>query len=80
VLNGRAVKFLSQNYPVDFPDAEVIIMMLLSGFKVAEAPADFRQRSAGQSMFSVSKKLYYPFKCLLAILIVILRVTFKKDR
>jgi hypothetical protein len=79
-LNGRAVEFLSRNYPVDFPDAEVIIMMLLSGFKVAEAPANFRRRSAGRSMFSVSKKLYYPFKCLLAILIVILRITFKKEK
>lgn len=79
-LNGRAAEFLSRNYPVDFPDAEVIIMMLLSGFKVAEAPANFRRRSAGQSMFSVSKKLYYPFKCLLAVLIVILRVTFKKEK
>jgi glycosyltransferase involved in cell wall biosynthesis len=34
-LNGRAVAFLSKNYPVDFPDAEVIILMLLSGFKIA---------------------------------------------
>lgn len=79
-LNGRAAAFLSRNYPVDFPDAEVIIMMLLSGFRVTEAPADFRQRNVGRSMFSVSKKLYYPFKCLLAILIVILRVTFKKEK
>ena len=45
VFNSRAVAFLSLNYPVDFPDAEVIIMMLLSGFNVAEAPANFRQRS-----------------------------------
>jgi glycosyltransferase involved in cell wall biosynthesis len=78
VLNGRAVAFLSRNYPVDFPDAEVIIMMLLNGFQIAEAPATFRQRIVGQSMFSLPKKLYYPFKGLLAILIVVMRDVFTK--
>ena len=79
-LNGRATAFLSKNYPVDFPDAEVIILMLLSGFKVAEAPATFRRRTIGRSMFSLSKKIYYPFKGVLAILTVILRVTFQKEK
>jgi glycosyltransferase involved in cell wall biosynthesis len=78
-LNARAVAFLARNYPVDFPDAEVIIMLLLNGFKIAEAPANFRQRLRGHSMFSLPKKVYYPFKMLLAILIVVLRVVFKKE-
>lgn len=77
-LNGQAVAFLSRNYPVDYPDAEVIIMMLLNGFQIAEAPANFRQRLNGQSMFSLPKKLYYPFKGLLAILIVVMREIFSK--
>jgi glycosyltransferase involved in cell wall biosynthesis len=79
VLNNRAVSFLSRNYPVDFPDAEVIIMMLLHGFTVAEAPAHFRQRVSGRSMFSLSRIIYYPFKVLLAILIITLRRFFKKE-
>jgi hypothetical protein len=77
VLNSRAASFLSLNYPVDFPDAEVIILLLLNGFKIAEAPAQFRQRTCGRSMFSVSRKLYYPFKVLLAILITVLKVAIK---
>jgi len=79
-FSGRAVEFLARNYPVDFPDAEVIIMMLLNGFKIAEAPANFRKRLSGHSMFSLHKKLYYPFKMLLAILVVVLRVVFKKEK
>lgn len=78
-LNGRAIEFLSRNYPVDFPDAEVIIMLLLNGFQVAEAPATFRKRTCGVSMFCLSKKMYYPFKAMLAVLIVIMRVVFKKE-
>jgi glycosyltransferase involved in cell wall biosynthesis len=79
-LNSRAAEFLSKNYPVDFPDAEVIILMLLSGFTIAEVPAGFRQRTLGQSMFSFSKKIYYPFKGLLAIFIVILRILIKQEK
>jgi glycosyltransferase involved in cell wall biosynthesis len=78
-LNGRATAFLSRNYPVDFPDAEVIILMLLSGFRIVETPACFRQRIGGRSMFSLSKKIYYPFRGLLAVLIVVLQVIFKKE-
>jgi glycosyltransferase involved in cell wall biosynthesis len=78
IFNRRAVAFLSLNYPVDFPDAEVIITLLLSGFNVAEAPANFRQRTCGRSMFSLSKKIYYPFKCLLAIFTVVMRASLTK--
>lgn len=79
-LNRRAVEFLSSNYPVDFPDAEVIIMMLLNGFRVAEAPANFRERKSGHSMFSLSRKIYYPFKCFLAIFVILMRVVYKKKK
>jgi glycosyltransferase involved in cell wall biosynthesis len=77
-INGRTVAFLSRNYPVDFPDAEVLVMMLLNGFKIAEVPATFRSRTTGQSMFSLPKKIYYPFKGLLAIVIVVMREIFKE--
>jgi glycosyltransferase involved in cell wall biosynthesis len=81
VLNGQAVAFLSRSYPVDYPDAEVIILMLLNGFRITEAPAAFRQRTKGQSMFSLPRKIYYPFKGLLAILIVLMREALKtKER
>lgn len=80
VINKRALQFLSNNYPVDFPDAEVIIMLLLNGFKVAEAPATFRMRTKGTSMFSIPRKVYYPFKVSLAILIVVIRLVLKKEK
>jgi glycosyltransferase involved in cell wall biosynthesis len=79
-IDKRAVAFLSRNYPVDFPDAEVIIMLLLNGFKVTEIPAHFRQRTAGKSMFSLSRIIYYPFKVLLAVFIIAMRQYFKPER
>lgn len=79
-LNERAVTFLAKNYPIDFPDAEILTLMLLSGFQIAEVPAHFRQRNIGTSMFSLPMKIYYPFKGMLAIFIVVIRVYFSRGK
>ena len=66
---------LSQEYPVDFPDAEVIVMLGLRKFKVAEVPVIVRERQGGVSMYAtLGTVLYYPFKSLLASFIVLLRL------
>jgi glycosyltransferase involved in cell wall biosynthesis len=66
---------LAREYPVDFPDAEVVVMLGLRKFRVAEVPVLVRERQAGKSMYaSYGRALYYPFKSLLASLIVLLRV------
>ncbi len=66
---------LSQEYPVDFPDAEVIVMLGLQKFKVAEVPVVVRERQGGVSMYAkFGTILYYPFKSLLASFIVLLRL------
>jgi len=67
--------FLAKEYPVDFPDAEVVIMLGLKRFTVAEVPAQFRPRERGRSMYSSTMTvLYYPFKSFLASVIVLLRL------
>jgi hypothetical protein len=75
-MNTVAARFLSINYPVDFPDAEIIILLSLSGFDILEVPSRFRQRISGKSMFTLPKALYYPFKAMLAIFIVLLKALF----
>src|SRR3972149_4130893 len=66
---------LSQEYPVDFPDAEVIVMLGLRKFKVAEVPVIVRNRQGGVSMYAkLGTVLYYPFKSLLASFLVLLRL------
>lgn len=77
-MNRVAIRFLSKTYPIDFPDAQVIIMLILSGFKVTEIPAVFHSRQGGVSMFNAFKTLYYPFKIGLSIIIVLLRTKIRK--
>jgi glycosyltransferase involved in cell wall biosynthesis len=67
--------FATDNYPVDFPDADTILLLHFAGFRVAEVPVVMRERLSGQSMHSSWKPIYYVFKMFLAILIVLLRQT-----
>lgn len=60
-------------YPVDFPDADILIQAVRLGFRVREVPADMRERASGKSMFSGLKPAYYIVKVLLSILIALLR-------
>lgn len=72
-LNKRAIDFFADNYPVDFPDAEAIIMLKYSGFRIIELPVVLRQRQSGRSTTGFVKSLYYPFRSLLGIFAVLVR-------
>ena len=75
-LNSDAVAFFAtDNYPVDFPDADTILLLHYAGFRVREVPVVMRERLSGVSMHSSWKPLYYVFKMFLSILIVLLRQT-----
>ncbi|MDD3173064.1 MAG: glycosyltransferase family 2 protein [Herbinix sp.] len=60
-------------FPSDFPDADVLIQTLRSGFKLDEISVGMRDRTEGVSMHSGLKPIYYMIKVTLSILIVMLR-------
>lgn len=60
-------------FPYDFPDADVLIHTLRSGFKLDEIPVGMRDRTEGISMHSGLKPIYYMIKVTLSIMIVLLR-------
>lgn len=71
---GRAVMEVCQNdFPRDFPDAPVLIMLARRGFRLLEVPVEMRQRTHGTSFYTLGKSLYYPYKNLLASLMALLR-------
>jgi glycosyltransferase involved in cell wall biosynthesis len=73
-MNAAVVHFFARdNYPNDFPDADTIILLILSGFRVKELPVVMHARVAGSSMHSGGKALYYVAKMMLSIFIVLLR-------
>mgnify|MGYP000103033052 CR=1 FL=1 len=70
-LNKIAVRFFSENYPVDFPDAEALILAHRAGLKIAELPASFRDRNKGKSNLHLLRFIYYPFKETLSIVTIL---------
>ena len=60
--------------PHDFPDAPFLIHLARSGFRIVEVPVEMRAREFGTSFYTFGKSLYYPYKNLLASIIVTLRV------
>lgn len=80
VFNQKTIKFLSREIPADFPDADLLLSLIFSGFKIIEEPVSSRQRQDGQSMYTFLRSIYYPFKVVIAILAVFLRMVFKNRR
>jgi len=72
-INKRVIEFFSKEYPVDFPDAEALLLLGLLDFKIKEIPTTMRKRASGTSSTSILKEIYYPFKVSLSILATLLR-------
>ncbi len=73
-LNREVLSFFAyDNYPVDYPDADTLLVLHYAGFRTQEAPVTIRQRLSGVSMHSGWKPFYYIGKMWLAIAMVLLR-------
>jgi glycosyltransferase involved in cell wall biosynthesis len=73
VLSADVARFFCTNvYPADYPDADILILLHRSGFRVDEVPVQMRP-SAGASMHGGHRSLYYVYKMLLSIFVTILR-------
>jgi glycosyltransferase involved in cell wall biosynthesis len=64
--------FCTDVYPSDYPDADILIMLHRSGFRVREIPVQMLP-SPGQSMHGGHRSLYYVYKMLLSIFVTMLR-------
>jgi glycosyltransferase involved in cell wall biosynthesis len=73
-LGERAVRLYSSDvYPVDFPDADVLIMLHRMGLSFVEVPVEMRPSPRKKTMHGGLLSLYYVFKMFLSILVVLLR-------
>jgi glycosyltransferase involved in cell wall biosynthesis len=64
--------FCSDVYPTDYPDADILILLHRTGYRVYEIPVRMRP-SPGKSMHSLHSSPYYVYKMLLSILVTLLR-------
>jgi glycosyltransferase involved in cell wall biosynthesis len=71
--------FCSDVYPTDYPDADILIALHRSGFRVHEVPVQMRPPT-GASMHQGHRSFYYVYKMSLSILVTILRPRAATDR
>lgn len=72
VYGSRALRYLADHYPSDFPEPESIVMVLNRGMKIKEVPVEMNHRATGDSIVShdVSfKAAYFVLSNSIAILI-----------
>jgi glycosyltransferase involved in cell wall biosynthesis len=67
--NRNAVRFLSENYPQDYPEPESVIVLGRNGFMLAEVSVRMREREHGRSSISALRAVYYMVKVMLAIFV-----------
>ncbi|MCM8769225.1 MAG: glycosyltransferase family 2 protein [Candidatus Omnitrophica bacterium] len=73
-LTARLLNFFSSDlFPQDFPDADLIITVLRSGFKIKEIPVVMKPRLTGLSLHRGLRPLYYIYKMFLSIFVTLFR-------
>jgi glycosyltransferase involved in cell wall biosynthesis len=73
VMRNKVARFFcSEVYPTDYPDADILILLHRSGFRIREVPVQM-QASPGKSMHSGHRSLYYVYKMILSIVVTLLR-------
>ncbi len=83
-LNKNVISYFakSKQYPSDFPDADIIILLHYAGFRISEVPVVMFRNETGKSMHSGFKPIYYIIKMLLSIYAVLFgnqKLTYTKN-
>ena len=75
-LSSRAALYYSKfgNFDNKYPDANMLIQMLLLGYEVVEVPAVMHNRGFGVSMHSGLRPFVYMFRMMFSIMAVVFRI------
>ncbi len=75
LLNRKAFSYLAEeeNYPLDYPDVNIIMLLHKKRFKVVEAPVSMQSNDYGSTMHSGLKPTVYVIRMILSIIMIILR-------
>jgi len=79
LLNRRIFSYLAEgdNYPLDYPDVNIIIAFHKMRFKVVEAPVRMKEKY-GKSMHQGLRPLIYIMRMFLAVIMVLLSKDYRR--
>jgi len=67
--NRKAIQLFASDYPQDYPEPEVVILLHQCHLKMGEVPVGMSERYSGESSITKIKSIYYMIKVLLAIFV-----------
>ena len=67
--NRKAIQVFALDYPQDYPEPEVVVLLHQCGLKMGEVSVGMRRRYSGESSITKIRSVYYVVKVLLAILV-----------
>lgn len=75
LLGKRVISYLAEgnNYPLDYPDVNIIMALHKMNFKVVETQVKMKEKLNGKSMHSGIRPVVYVIRMFLAIFMVLLR-------
>ncbi|MBJ7353323.1 MAG: glycosyltransferase family 2 protein [Thermoleophilaceae bacterium] len=73
LCDRRAIALFADNYPIDYPEVEAILLMHRNQLKSAEVPVVMHERGGGSSSITVLRSGYYMMKVLLAVFVGLFR-------
>ncbi len=72
-FNRKAMALAAQDYPEDYPEPEMIVILHKHGLKAVEIPVSMRPRQGGTTSIFPHRAAYYMIKVFLAVFIDVFR-------
>ena len=77
-VNKRVIEEFSKDYPIEYPEPESTVSLLVNGYKIEEVPVSMNPREGGRSSIRLGKTIDYMIKVVLAIIID--SISFRRKR
>lgn len=75
--NQKAINFLAEHYPADYPEPEAVILLGRNEFRLKESYTEMEYRQGGKSSISGISTIYYMIKVLLSVILTYIRPKIK---
>jgi glycosyltransferase involved in cell wall biosynthesis len=72
-FNRKAIEFLAENYPSDYPEPEAVVLLGKNGFIMKEVFTQMQERQGGVSSITLLKGPYYMVKVMLSMFMASIR-------
>lgn len=79
-MNGRVIRAFAHWYPEDYPEPEVVLLLLRAGLKVRETPTRMNQRTTGQTSIPFWRGVFYVIKVSACLMLDLIREPWRSAR